>query len=228
MNDKSDIDDAAIEAARKLFAGACDFIAGAIRAEQLPPPGLSEVAFAGRSNVGKSSLINALTGRKALARISATPGRTQQINFFDLGGRLVLADLPGYGYARASKGRTRAWTQLVMLYLKGRPCLRRVLLLVDARRGVGPADRAVMAALDEAAVNYQLVLTKADKIALPDLPTLSEKISVEIAKRPAAHPDIVVTSARTGTGIPELRAVIAGLAAPQGHDKGATRSNGSI
>lgn len=215
MNIEPDIDAAAIEAARKLFAGACDFIAGAMTAEQLPPPGLDEVAFAGRSNVGKSSLINALTGRKALARTSSTPGRTQQINFFDLGGRLVLADLPGYGYARASKGRARAWTRLVMLYLKGRPCLRRVLLLIDARRGIGTGDREVMAALDAAAVSYQLVATKADKLEAQELAELAEDISAEIAKCTAAHPDIVVTSARTGAGIAELRALVAGLAAPR-------------
>ena len=219
MNDKPDIDEATveaeIEAARKLFAGACDFTAGAMTAEQLPPPGLAEIAFAGRSNVGKSSLINALTGRKALARISSTPGRTQQINFFDLGGRLVLADLPGYGYAKASKGRARAWTLLVMLYLRGRPCLRRVLLLIDARRGIGDGDREVMAALDDAAVNYQLVLTKVDKTKAEELEALAGKITAEIAKHPAAHPNLVVTSARTGTGIAELRALIASLAAPR-------------
>jgi GTP-binding protein len=219
VNDKPDIDEATveaeIEAARKLFAGACDFTAGAMTAEQLPPPGLAEIAFAGRSNVGKSSLINALTGRKALARISSTPGRTQQINFFDLGGRLVLADLPGYGYAKASKGRARAWTLLVMLYLRGRPCLRRVLLLIDARRGIGDGDREVMAALDDAAVNYQLVLTKVDKTKAEELEALAGKITAEIAKHPAAHPNLVVTSARTGTGIAELRALIASLAAPR-------------
>ena len=215
MNHKPDIDEAAIEAARKLFAGACDFIAGAVTAEQLPPPGHDEVAFAGRSNVGKSSLLNALTGRKALARTSATPGRTQQINFFDLGGRLVLADLPGYGYARASKERARAWTRLVMLYLKGRPCLRRVLLLIDARRGIGAGDRKVMAALDQAAVSYLLVLTKADTMEARELAALAGEIAAEIAKHPAAHPDIVVTSARTGAGITELRTLVAGLAAPR-------------
>jgi GTP-binding protein len=218
VNDKPEIDEAAIEAARKLFAGACDFTAGAMTAEQLPLPGLPEIAFAGRSNVGKSSLINALTGRKALARISATPGRTQQINFFDLGGRLVLADLPGYGYARASKSRARAWTRLVTLYLRGRPSLRRVLLLIDARRGIGDGDRDVMAALDDAAVNYQLVLTKADKTEVRELAALAGEITIEIAKRPAAHPDLVVTSARTGTGIAGLRALIAGLAAPNQRD----------
>ncbi len=216
MTEQPQFDDAELEAARKLFAGACDFVAGAMTAEQLPPPGLPEIAFAGRSNVGKSSLINALTGRKALARTSNTPGRTQQINFFDLGGRLILADLPGYGYARASKGKIRAWTQLVMLYLKGRACLRRVLLLIDARRGIGDGDREVMAGLDEAAVNYQVVLTKCDKAPAAELAAMTAEIAAELAKRPAAHPDIAVTSSRDGSGIAELRAVIAGLAPATG------------
>ncbi len=215
MNNKSEADEAALEAARKLFAGACDFVAGAMEAEQLPPPGLPEIAFAGRSNVGKSSLINALTGRKALARTSSTPGRTQQINFFNLGGRLMLADLPGYGYARASKTRVRAWTQLVMLYLKGRTCLRRVMLLIDARRGIGDADREVMTALDGAAVSYQVVLTKGDKETPAAVLRLIDDISGEIAKHPAAHPEVLVTSAHEGGGISELRTVIAALAAPR-------------
>ena len=214
MSENSKINDSAMEAARKLFAGACDFVAGAMSAEQLPPPGLPEVAFAGRSNVGKSSLINALTGRKTLARTSTTPGRTQQINFFDLGGRLMLVDLPGYGYARASKTLVRAWTQLVMLYLKGRSCLRRVMLLIDARRGIGDGDREVMAALDEAAVSYQVVLTKGDKEKPAALDRLLDDIANEIAKHPAAHPEVLVTSAHEGTGIAELRALLAALAVP--------------
>ena len=214
MTNSSEIDEAALEAARKLFAGACDFIAGAMTVDQLPPVRLPEIAFAGRSNVGKSSLINALTGRKALARTSSTPGRTQQINFFDLGGRLILADLPGYGYARASKSRVQAWTRLIMLYLKGRNALRRVILLIDARRGIGDGDREVMAALDGAAVNYQIVLTKGDKIKPEERDQLSGRIAAEIAKHPAAHPDIVVTSALDGTGIPLLRHVLAELAGP--------------
>jgi len=216
VNDKPNIDEttaaAEVEAARKLFAGTCNFTVGAMTADQLPSPGFTEIAFAGRSNVGKSSLINALTGRKALARISSTPGRTQQINFFDLGGRLVLVDLPGYGYARTSKGRARAWSLLVMLYLQGRPCLRRVMLLIDARRGIGEGDREMMVALDAVAVNYQLVLTKADKTKAEELDALVDKVMAEIAKHPAAHPDLVVTSTQTGTGIADLRVLIAGLA----------------
>ncbi len=215
MSENSETDQAAMEAARKLFAGTCDFVAGAVTAEQLPPPGLTEVAFAGRSNVGKSSLINALTGRKALARTSSTPGRTQQINFFDLGGRLMLVDLPGFGYARASKTRVRAWTQLVMLYVKGRSCLRRVMLLIDARRGIGDGDREVMAALDGAAVSYQVVLTKGDKETPAALDRLIGDIANEITKHPAAHPEIVVTSAHEGTGIARLRTLLAALAAPR-------------
>ncbi len=215
MTGNSKIDEATIEAARRLFAGPCDFVAGVMEADQLPPPGLPEVAFAGRSNVGKSSLINALTGRKALARISSTPGRTQQINFFDLGGRLMLTDLPGYGYARVSKTRVRAWTQLIMLYLKGRSCLRRVALLIDARRGIGDGDREVMTALDGAAVSYQVVLTKGDKQTAAALDQLMTKITAEIAKHPAAHPEILVTSAYKGTGISELRAILAALAVPR-------------
>ncbi len=214
MNDTPEIGEEEIEAARKLFAGPCDFTAGATRAAELPAPGPVEVAFAGRSNVGKSSLINALTGRKALARTSATPGRTQQINFFDLGGRLTLVDLPGFGYARVSKSRVGAWTRLVMLYLKGRASLRRVFLLIDCRRGIGKGDREVMADLDAAAVSYQIVLTKCDKAAARELARVTQDVRAEIAKRPAAHPDVLATSAEAGTGIAELRALIARLAPP--------------
>ncbi len=214
MNHKPDIDDAAIEAARKLFAGACDFIAGAVTAEQLPPPGHDEVAFAGRSNVGKSSLINALTGRKALARISATPGRTQQINFFALGGRLVLVDLPGYGYARVARTRVRAWTRLVEAYFRGRPNLRRLCLLVDARHGLKTSDGAVMAMLDEAAVSYQVILTKADKVKPEMLLGVEESLGRELSAHAAAHPDIIITSARKGDGIEALRRALAALARP--------------
>lgn len=215
MTDTPDnIDEQETEAARKLFAGSCDFIAGAMTPTQLPPCGLVEVAFAGRSNVGKSSLINALTGRKALARTSSTPGRTQQVNFFDLGGRLVLVDLPGFGYARASKGKVGAWTRLVMLYLKGRACLRRVHLLIDSRRGIGANDREVMEDLDQAAVSYQIVLTKCDMVDEPTLTRLRDDILAELAKRPAAHPEVLATSAKTDIGVAHLRVSIAALAGP--------------
>ena len=188
----------------------------------MPPPptrspeaDLPEVAFAGRSNVGKSSLVNALTGRRTLARTSRAPGRTQQLNFFDLGGRLMLADLPGYGYARAPKDSVRRWTGLVRAYLKGRPGLRRVLLLVDARHGFKDSDRQLMALMDGAAVSYQAVLTKCDKVADAALAEALRAASDELTARPAAHPEVRATSARLGRGIPELRAALAELAAPR-------------
>jgi len=205
-------DAAAIERGRWLFAQACDFVAGARIEAQLPAPELTEVAFAGRSNVGKSSLINALTGRKTLARTSNTPGRTREVNFFRLGGRLMLVDLPGYGYAKASKTEIKRWTQLIGDYLKGRPNLRRVCLLIDARHGLKPADEPVMELLDVAAVSYQVVLTKADKLKPPELRRTLDKMVPALARHPAAHPDILVTSANAGTGIAEVRAALAALA----------------
>ena len=211
-------DEDAIEAGRKLFAQACDFVAGAATPDRLPPAGTVEVAFAGRSNVGKSSLINALTGHKALARTSRTPGRTQQINFFDLAGRLMVVDLPGYGYARASKASIKDWTALVNGYLKGRPNLRRVMLLIDARHGLKESDRDVMAMLDEAAVVYQVALTKADKCRGAERDAVLGAIVAELARHGAAHPEIAVTSALTGDGIALLRAVLAALAAPPDMD----------
>ena len=205
-------DAASLEAGRLLFARPCDFIAGAARPEAVPEPELPEIAFAGRSNVGKSSLINALTGRKTLARTSNTPGRTQQINFFRLGGRLVLVDLPGYGYARAAKARVADWTRLVNGYLKGRAGLRRVCLLVDARHGLKDVDRAIMTMLDQAAVVYQVVLTKADKTGAAELAGRIAATAVEIKGRVAAHPATLATSAETGAGLAELRAELAALA----------------
>ena len=202
----------ALEAGRLLFAKPCGFVAGAARAEQLPPPRLPEVAVAGRSNVGKSSLLNALTGRTALARVSHTPGRTREVNFFDLDGRLMLTDLPGYGYAAASKALIANWSKLIDAYLTGRPNLRRVLLLIDARHGLKESDRRVMARLDKAAVSYQIVLTKADKPKAEELARVVAAIGRDLATHVAAHPDILVTSARTGLGIPELRAAVARLA----------------
>ena len=205
-------DEDAIEAGRKLFTQACNFVAGAATPDRLPPAGMVEVAFAGRSNVGKSSLINALVGQKSLARTSRTPGRTQQINFFDLGGRLMVVDLPGYGYARASKVDIAAWTSLVNDYLKGRVTLSRVMLLIDARHGLKPPDREIMAMLDEAAVIYQIALTKTDKTKPSDLEAVLTEIAAELARHPAAHPEIAATSAAAGSGIADLRASIAALA----------------
>ena len=202
------------EAGRLLFARECAFVAGAARIDQLPGADAPEVAFAGRSNVGKSSLINALAGRAALARTSNTPGRTRQINFFALAGdRLRLVDLPGYGYARAAKSEIAAWTGLVDAYLRGRPNLRRAALLVDARRGLMPPDRRVMAALDRAAVVYQLVLTKADALTAAQLERRAAEAGAAAREHAAAYPAVVATSARRGTGIAALRAELAALAA---------------
>ncbi len=200
-----------IEAGRRLFTGACDFVAGAATESALPTLGLPEVAFAGRSNVGKSSLINALTGRKALARVSHTPGRTQQINFFSINARLMLVDLPGYGYAKASKQKIGQWSGLILHYLQGRPALRRVMVLIDSRHGLKDSDRDLFELLDQAAVVYQIVLTKIDE--LPKNSTgPRDAIAAELADHPAAFPEIAATSAREGTGVPELRATMAALA----------------
>ena len=209
-----EIDDAAVEAGRLLFSAECRFVAGATDPSILPPIGLPEVAFAGRSNVGKSSLINALTGRKTLARTSNTPGRTQQINFFSLADRLLLVDMPGYGYAKASRKDVKEWQGLATLYLKGRPSLRRVLLLIDARQGLKESDERVMKQLDESAQSYQLVLTKADKLKPTALAELREKVAARAARHPAAHPELVVTSSVTGEGLSTLRALLAALASP--------------
>ena len=206
--------DAELEAGRVLFAQDCRFVAGAAGPAHLPPEALPEVAFAGRSNVGKSSLINALTGRRALARISDTPGRTRQLNFFDLGGRLVLVDLPGYGYAKVSKTLVADWTRLLKDFLRGRVLLRRACLLVDARHSLKDSDREMMALLDGAAVSYQIVLTKADKCAAADLAATRAAIESTLRRHPAALPEALATSAREGTGIAGLRAALAALAAP--------------
>lgn len=198
-----------------LFKAPCDFIKGVTSIAALPDDGRPEIAFAGRSNVGKSSLINALTGRKTLARVSVTPGRTRELNFFALGpeGALCLVDMPGYGYAKAPKSAVKGWTRLIQDYLRGRRELKRVFLLIDARHGIKARDRDTMSLLDEAAVSYQAVLTKADKPKLSELEAVIAKTEAELSKRPAAYPKILVTSARTGTGIPELRATVASLAA---------------
>lgn len=200
-----------MERARQLFLGPCKFMLGVAAVEGLPKETVSEIAFAGRSNVGKSSLLNALTGRKNLARASATPGRTQEINFFDLGGRLRLVDLPGYGYARAPREAAKEWSGLTREYLKGRAALRRVCLLVDSRHGLKDSDGEIMDLLDRTAVNYQIVLTKTDKVKAPELETTLAATTTAIARRPAAHPVIRPTSAQTGIGLPELRTDLAGL-----------------
>ena len=204
-------DAAAIEAGRKLFAHECRFIAAVAEAAQLPPDERPEVAFFGRSNVGKSSLLNALTGRNALARVSNTPGRTRQIVFFALD-RLMLVDLPGYGFAQAPKKEIGRWQKLVPLYARGRAGLKRALLLIDARHGFMAGDRQFMKLLDEAAVSYQVALTKCDKVPAAALEARVAAMAAELAKHPAAHPQIHATSAVTGFGIPELRASLAALA----------------
>jgi GTP-binding protein len=201
-----------IEAARKLFAGPCDFVKGVVALDGLPPADRVEVCFAGRSNVGKSSLINALTGRKGLARTSNTPGRTQEINYFDLGGRLHLVDLPGYGFAEAPPALVAKWQALLKAYLQGRPTLRRAFVLVDARHGIKKVDQEIMELLDKAAVAYQVVLTKADKPRAGKFEPVLAETRAALAKRPAAHPEIMLTSSETGLGLPELRAEMAALA----------------
>lgn len=205
-----------LETGRLLFAGKAEFVLGVASLSGLPPADRAEVCFAGRSNVGKSSLINALTGRAKLARSSAEPGRTRELNYFAIGdeGKLYLVDLPGFGYAKVSKTQTAAWTKLIKSYLRGRPSLRRVFLLVDARRGgLMDTDEEVMNLMDGAAVTYQVVLTKVDKVPKAEVEKTVAKITEKLKKRGAAHPVVRMTSAEKGFGIPELRAEIAGLAA---------------
>lgn len=199
-----------IEVGRLLFARPFQFIKGCVRISDLPPSDMTEVAFAGRSNVGKSSLINALVGMTALARTSNTPGRTQELNIFENeSGPLRIVDMPGYGFAKAPKLKVEAWNKLIHSYLVGRPNLRRVYVLIDGRHGAKANDLSVMNELDTAAVSYQVVLTKADKPSAKDLEKALEITKKAIAKRPAAYPDILVTSSQKGGGIPELRAEIA-------------------
>jgi GTP-binding protein len=201
-----------LEFGRWLFAQDCRFLAGVAREAQLPAASLPEIAFAGRSNVGKSSLVNALTGRKTLARTSNTPGRTQQLNFFQLGRHLILVDLPGYGFAKAAKTAVRDWTGLTARFLKGRQSLRRVCLLIDARHGLKDKDRAIMATLDQAAVSYQVILTKVDKLSDEALEARLRETAAELSRHPAAHPVILPTSALKGQGLEALRAALAGCA----------------
>ena len=206
-------DSESIERGRRLFAKDCRFVTGAAAPAAFPDSELPEVAFAGRSNVGKSSLLNALTGRRTLARVSRTPGRTRQINFFALGDELMLADLPGYGFAKAGKREIAEWNRTTAAYLQGRGQLRRLCLLIDARLGPGEADRAVMRQLDRAAVSYQLVLTKCDKVPRDALETLCDRVVADIRSHPAAYPELIATSAAKRFGIAELRAALAELAA---------------
>lgn len=204
--------DEADEAARKLFAGACDFVWGATSAEALPPETLNEVAFVGRSNAGKSSLVNAVTGRKSLARVSQTPGATRQINFFNLSGRLMLVDLPGYGFAKRSKEEANAWQEMIFAYLRRRARLRRVLLLIDSRRGVMDSDEQVMELLDKAAVSYGLVLTKGDELKPAQRNAAIEAAATQARRHTAALAEVQLTSSQTGDGIPALRTHLAALA----------------
>ena len=201
-----------METARKLFAGEVSFVKGVVRLDGLPAGDRPEIAFAGRSNVGKSSLINAMVNRKQLARASNTPGRTQEINFFDLGaGKLYLVDLPGYGFAEAPKASVEAWSRFTLTYLRGRVTLKRGFLLIDARRGLGDVDLGVMAKLDSAAVGYQIVLTKADKLKPSEIAATCADTLVKLKKHAAAHPHILATSSEDGDGLAELKAEILAL-----------------
>jgi len=198
------------ERAAKLFSGRVEFLLSAPQLRFLPEPTVPEIAFCGRSNVGKSSLLNALTGRRAIARTSVTPGRTQELNFFEVGEPTLfrLVDMPGYGFAKAPVKVVERWKQLVRTYLKGRQVLRRTLVLIDSRHGLKDVDREMLKMLDETAVGYRLVLTKADKIKASDLAKVSEATAAEARKHPAAHPTLHITSSEKGMGIPELRAAV--------------------
>ncbi len=217
LTDDTTQDEAAqlLEAGRLLFARDVTFMRGVAALDGLPPISLPEVAFAGRSNVGKSSLINALCGRSTVARTSNTPGRTQELNYFDVSGRLILVDMPGYGFAKAPKDKVDAWKRLVNGYLRGRPTLRRCMMLIDSRHGLKDVDREMMTMLDKAAVVYQIVLTKTDKLSATELAAVSQRTREEIVSHVAAHPTLILTSSEKGLGIPELRAEILQLANPE-------------
>lgn len=207
-----DPDPEAEEAGRRLFAGPVEFLRGVVALDALPPPDRAEVCFAGRSNVGKSSLINALAGRKGLARASNTPGRTQEINYFSLGDRHYLVDLPGYGFAEAPKAIVERWQRLLRAYLAGRASLRRAFVLIDARHGIKPVDAEILTLLDRSAVPFQTVLTKADKIGAAARAQVLDQVRAALQAHPAAYPELVVTSSDTGEGIATLRAIVAQLA----------------
>ncbi|WP_172330273.1 ribosome biogenesis GTP-binding protein YihA/YsxC [Mangrovicoccus sp. HB161399] len=205
-------DDISREAGRKLFAGDTNFVKGVVAMSGLPPADRVEVCFAGRSNVGKSSLINALTGRKGLARASNTPGRTQEINYFERDA-LYLVDLPGYGFANAPVATVAKWQELMKNYLSGRPTLRRAFVLIDSRHGIKKVDDEILTLLDKSAVTFQVVLTKADKIKTSEYPKLLEQVAKALSKHPAAYPELILTSSEKGEGIPTLRSTINSLLA---------------
>jgi GTP-binding protein len=216
MNQAAKSDEAEwLERGRMLFARPAEFMLSVVSLEGLPTTDLPEICFAGRSNVGKSSLINALTNQKGLARASNTPGRTRELNYFHLSNRIHMVDLPGYGYAKASKSDIEHWTKLTRRFLRGRAPLRRVFLLIDSRRGIKDPDLEVMAMLDEAAVPYQIILTKIDKLKKGELEKVEAQCISKLAKRPAAHPELIITSSEKKTGLETLKAEIAGLAVPE-------------
>lgn len=213
MTALAEFDEALLEEANRLFRHPCTFVKGVVNVAGLPADAMPEMAFAGRSNVGKSSLLNALVGQKALARTSNTPGRTREVNYFLLDNQAYLVDLPGYGYAKAPKKEVAGWNQLIQDYLRGRASLKRVFLLVDARHGLKGSDKPTLALMDTSAVSYQAVLTKSDKVKASELEKVIERTAKELSKHPAAHPQIIATSSRKGTGLDVLRAAILTLIA---------------
>lgn len=215
MYDEQEFSEHEIEEARKLFAGPCDFVKGVAKLEQLPPITLPEIAFAGRSNVGKSSLLNALTGRNTLARTSNTPGRTQELNYFNLGSQLYIVDMPGYGYAKVSKMQRDDWNSLIRSYLRGRSSLRCVFMLIDSRHGLKENDIEIMKMLDETAVSYRIIMTKCDKAHPNEQTILREKTESVLRKHAAGYPQIHFTSSIKDDGIPELRAIMRRFTDPQ-------------